>query len=64
MQLYVEIFYESYLQDLELFLLSDDATIVRSHIFKAMPKVDWSLYKGTKQLYVEVEPGTYDLKIV
>jgi hypothetical protein len=48
MQLFMEIFYEPYLYDLEIFLQSDDADLVRSHIYKAMPKVDWSKYKGSK----------------
>lgn len=63
-QLFIEIFYEAYLQDLELYLMSLDADIVRSHIYKAMPKVDWSLYKGSKTLFVELEPGEYELKII
>lgn len=63
-QLFLEIFYETYFYDLELYLVSEDATIVRSHIYKETQKVDWSLYKGAKQIYVELEPGTYDLKIV
>lgn len=64
MQLFVEVFYDPYLYDLEIFLQSDDADLVRSHIYKAMPNVDWSKYKGAKQIFVEVEPGEYEIKIM
>lgn len=52
MELFIEIFYEPYLYDLELYLESDDEGLVRSHLMKAMPKVDWSLYKGSKSIFV------------
>ena len=64
MQLFIEIFYEPYLQDLELFIMSDEADLVRAHINRGMPKVDWSLYKGAKKIFIEVEPGEYELKVI
>lgn len=64
MQLFVEIFYEPYLYDLELYLESEEADLVRSHLLKAMPKVEWSKYKGSKSIFVELEPGLYEIKII
>ena len=60
----MEVFNEPYLYDLEIFLQSTDVDIVRSHIYKAMPKVDWSMYKGAKSIFVELEPGEYEIKII
>ena len=42
MQLFVEVFYEPYLYDIELSLVSSDADNVRAHISKPTSKVDWS----------------------
>jgi len=64
MQFYMEIFYEPFLYDLEIYLESDDADLVRSHLNKAMPNVDWSKYKGSKQILVELEHGEYEIKII
>ena len=60
----MEVFYEPYLYDLELFVVSTDTDLVRSHLYKAMPKVDWSKYKGSKSVFVELEPGEYEVKII
>jgi hypothetical protein len=64
MELFMEVFYEPYLFDLEIYLESVDSEIVRNHIMKAMPSVDWSMYKGSKSIFVELEPGEYNVKIV
>jgi hypothetical protein len=47
-----------------LYLEAIEADIVRSHLMKAMPNVDWSKYKGSKSILVELEPGEYELKII
>lgn len=63
----MEIFYDPYFYDLELSLTSPDATHVRSHLNQPktqLQKIDWSLFKGSKSIFVEVEPGAYDLKIL
>ena len=61
LELFAEVFYEPYLYDLQLFLKDEEAGLVRDHIFKAMPNVDWSEYKGAKQLFLLLEPGEYNL---
>ena len=61
----MELFYEPYLYDLELFLFSTDASNVRAHMYKERSnKVDWTMYKGAKRLFVELEPGEYEVSIV
>lgn len=62
MQLFMEIFYDPYFYDLELSIFSTDAVRVKNQHRPA--KVDWSLYKGSKQLFVELESGQYEVKIV
>ena len=70
-QFYLEIFYEPFFQDLEVTLISPDASNVRSHLKSletysdsdSSPKIDWSLFKGSKKIFVEVETGTYDILI-
>ncbi len=57
MQFFIEIFYDDYLYNMELFLSSKEQSLVREHIFVDVPFVDWSKYKGAKSLFVELEPG-------
>lgn len=64
MQFFAEIFYEPYFYDMELFLVAQDSDLVRDHIFKGVPNVDWSLYKGSKSVFVELDPGRYEIKII
>jgi hypothetical protein len=65
MQLFAEIFYDPYFYDLELSVYSTDATRVRTNLGSHRPKtVDWTLYKGSKQVFMELESGTYEMKIV
>lgn len=63
-QLFLEIYYEPYLYDLEVSLVSDDVDRVRSHITTEVQKVKWQLYKGAKSIFVELEGGEYDLQFV
>lgn len=62
--IFMEIFYEPYLYDLELYLEDTEASLVRTHITKALPNIEWTKYKGSKKIYVELEPSTYNLKII
>lgn len=68
MQLFAEIFYDPFLYDLEISVFSTDASKVRSRLSDPNrfyeSHLDWTLYKGSKQLFMELESGTYELKIV
>lgn len=64
MQLFVEVFYDAYLYDIQLHLTSIEQNLVREHIYVDVPFVDWSLYKGAKSLFVELEPGEYEIKFL
>lgn len=49
MQMMAEVYYDPYFYDLELSVMSSDATRVRSKIGgKKEKKIDWTLYKGAK----------------
>ena len=62
MQFMAEVFYDPYFYDIELSIFSTDATRTRSSYGSAA--VDWTLYKGSKQVFLELESGTYELRIV
>lgn len=63
-QLLAEIYFEPYLlYELELSIHSIDVEKVRAHI-NNKPKSNDSLYKGAKRLFVELEPGEYELAII
>jgi hypothetical protein len=64
MQMFIEIFYDDYLYDMELFLYSTEQNLVREHLYVDVPSVDWTKYKGAKSLFVELEPGNYEISIL
>ena len=68
-QMSVEIFSEPHLlYDLELSLYSLDVERVRSHISSGnslkTKKLDLSLFKSSKSIFLELSPGEYELAIV
>ena len=66
-QMLIEVYYEPYLYDIELSLFSVDATRVRSHLYGELaqaPKLDLTLFTGSKRLFVELEPGTYEVRFM
>ena len=73
MQFSAEVFYDSKHSnlgfDLELALYSLDVQNVRAHILRPGETadtrvVDWSLYKGAKAIYLELEQGEYEFAII
>ena len=63
----LEVYYEPYLYDVELSLFSLDATRVRTHLYGELahpPKLDLTLFTGSKRLFVELEPGSYEVKFM
>ncbi|CDW81429.1 laminin subunit alpha-like [Stylonychia lemnae] len=64
-QMFVEVFYEPYLYDVDISIVSNDALNVRSHQnLNELKTVDWTKYKGDKKIFIELEPGSYDIKFV
>ncbi len=63
MQVMIEVYYDPYFYDLEVSLTSLSALSSTRHHRYASSQVDWSLYKGAKRLFVELEPGEYEFKL-
>lgn len=64
-QFSAEVFYDPSLYDIQIFIESKDANLVRSHFYgKAPPKVEWSKYKSSKRVLVELEKGEYEIQFI
>jgi len=50
--------------DLELLIESKESSLVRSHLTKGRNEVDWTLYRGSKSLFVQLDPGMYEIKFI
>lgn len=64
MQFYAEIFNENYLYDMDMYLRSPETSLVREHIYNNKNDIDWSFFKGAKKIYIDLEPGLYELSIL
>jgi hypothetical protein len=63
--LFVEIFYEPLLYDLEILIESKDANELKTgSSYAKKSRTDASVFKGSKKIFAGIEHGDYTFKVV